>query len=112
MHRKVVNVPKSVDYSKFENFGKNGNFHIFLISSEKPSDCSWKMGEQNFIEATQSTLGKVIQRPSLSEKNLSRPPFRFLHDIVTQLIKKTGFFKVRGLLDFEISGFSFRLLKT
>ena len=27
-----------------------------------------------------------------SEKNLSRPPFRFLHDIVTQLIKKTGFF--------------------
>lgn len=28
-----------------------------------------------------------------SEKNLSRPPFRFIHDIVTQLIKKTGFFK-------------------
>lgn len=58
------------------------------------------MGEQNFIEATQSTLGKVIQRPSLSEKNLSRPPFRFLHDVVTQLIKKTGFFK--GLFPDEL----------
>jgi len=59
-----------------------------------------RMGEQNFIEATQATLGKVIQKPSLSEKNLSRPPFRFLHDIVAQLIKKTGFFK--GLFPDEL----------
>jgi len=51
------------------------------------------MGEMTYIEKTQNTLGKVIQRPTLSEKNLSRPPFRFIHDIVTQLIKKTGFFK-------------------
>ena len=36
----------------------------------------------------------------LSEKNLSRPPFRFLHDIVTQLIKKTGFFN--GLFPAEM----------
>ena len=35
-----------------------------------------------------------------SEKNLSRPPFRFLHDIVTQLIKKTGFFN--GLFPAEM----------
>lgn len=51
------------------------------------------MGEMTYIEKTQNTLGKVIQRPTLSEKNLSRPPFRFIHDIMTQLIKKTGFFK-------------------
>lgn len=57
------------------------------------------MGE-SFVEKTQSTLGKVIQRPTLSEKHLSRPPFRFLHDIVTQLIKKTGFF--HGLFPAEM----------
>ena len=38
--------------------------------------------------------------PTFSEKNLSRPPFRFLHDIVTQLIKRTGFFK--GLFPDEL----------
>ena len=36
----------------------------------------------------------------MSEKNLSRPPFRFLHDIITQLIKRTGFFK--GLFPDEL----------
>merc|ERR1712183_112599 len=60
---------------------------------ESDFDCLTDMGEMTFIEKTQNTLGKVIQRPTLSEKNLARPPFRFIHDIVTQLIKKTGFFK-------------------
>ncbi|CBY09502.1 unnamed protein product [Oikopleura dioica] len=46
----------------------------------------------DFVEKTQQVLGKIIQKPALTEKLLSRPPFRFLHDIVMNLMKKTGFF--------------------
>ncbi|KAH8616581.1 putative Microtubule binding protein MIP T3 [Trypanosoma vivax] len=44
-----------------------------------------------FVEKTQAELGAVISTPKLSEKLLMKPPFRFLHDIVTSFIKTTGF---------------------
>ena len=43
------------------------------------------------IAITQEELGPLIQKPKLSEKHLSRPPFRFLHDIVTNLMDATGY---------------------
>lgn len=43
------------------------------------------------IAATQSLLGSVITRPKLSDKLLGKPPFKFLHDIVSEVIKSTGF---------------------
>ncbi|XP_030036616.2 TRAF3-interacting protein 1 [Manduca sexta] len=49
------------------------------------------------IKATQVSLGKYIKRPPLSEKLLKKPPFRFLHDIITTVLKTTGFFE--GLYD-------------
>nr|XP_057938463.1 TRAF3-interacting protein 1-like [Doryrhamphus excisus] len=42
---------------------------------------------------TQSSLGKVIKKPLLSEKLLSKPPFRYLHDIFSEIIRTTGFMK-------------------
>ncbi|KAM6152432.1 TRAF3-interacting protein 1 [Erethizon dorsatum] len=45
------------------------------------------------VRRTQEALGKVIRRPPLTEKLLSKPPFRYLHDIVTEVIRMTGFMK-------------------
>lgn len=35
------------------------------------------------IKRTQDTLGKFVKKPNLSEKLLRKPPFKFLHDIIT-----------------------------
>ncbi|CAJ1078811.1 TRAF3-interacting protein 1 isoform X1 [Xyrichtys novacula] len=45
------------------------------------------------VKKTQDTLGKVIKRPQLSEKLLSKPPFKYLHDIFSEVIRTTGFMK-------------------
>ncbi|XP_068959226.1 TRAF3-interacting protein 1 isoform X7 [Petaurus breviceps papuanus] len=45
------------------------------------------------VKRTQEALGKVIKKPPLTEKLLSKPPFRYLHDIITEVIRMTGFMK-------------------
>ncbi|VDM16296.1 unnamed protein product [Hydatigera taeniaeformis] len=45
------------------------------------------------IKKTQDALGKLIKRPPLTDKLLSRPPFRFIHDICSSLILSTGIMK-------------------
>ena len=54
------------------------------------------MNDSNFNEyewicTTQETLGSLIKTPQLSSKLLARPPFRFIHDIVMEVIRVTGF---------------------
>ena len=44
------------------------------------------MGDEidpSVLQTTQQKLGKFIQKPQLTDKLLKRPPFRFVHDIVT-----------------------------
>ncbi|XP_043859855.1 TRAF3-interacting protein 1 isoform X3 [Dromiciops gliroides] len=45
------------------------------------------------VKRTQDALGKVIKKPPLTEKLLNKPPFRYLHDIITEVIRMTGFMK-------------------
>ncbi|KAM4626198.1 TRAF3-interacting protein 1 [Discoglossus pictus] len=45
------------------------------------------------LRRTQDSLGKVIRKPPLTEKLLSKPPFRYLQDIITEVIRTTGFLK-------------------
>ncbi|XP_054857259.1 TRAF3-interacting protein 1 isoform X4 [Eublepharis macularius] len=49
--------------------------------------------EGSAVRRTQELLGRVIRRPQLHDRLLSRPPFRYLHDIISEVIRSTGFMK-------------------
>ena len=47
------------------------------MASEAPVDPA-------VIRKTQESLGRIITKPPLTDKLLRKPPFAFLHDIVTE----------------------------
>ncbi len=50
------------------------------------------MGDLDALVATtQASLGAVLKRPPLTDKLLARPPFRFLHDILMELLRTVAF---------------------
>ena len=46
-----------------------------------------------WIVRTQQTLGTLVEKPTMSVKLLSKPPFRFIFDVVAAVAAKTGFGK-------------------
>jgi len=52
------------------------------------------------VEKSQELLAVVVKNTPLTQKLLSRPPFRYLHDLISEIITETGF--AMGLFsDFE-----------
>ena len=53
--------------------------------------------DPEWVVATQQGLGSLIKRPKLTTPLLMKPPFRFLHDIVSEVMRTCGF--AEGLYD-------------
>jgi len=62
-----------------------------------------QMIDSAILKKTQNMLGKFVGKSTLTDKLLSKPPFRFVHDVITsvkieettlcvrQLLSKTNF---------------------
>ena len=53
------------------------------------SECIKQCNDE--IVQTQSFIEQIIQRPKCTEKLMSRPPFRFLRDVIVAIVLKTDF---------------------
>ena len=62
-----------------------------------------KSGEKQIdakvVKKTQDTLGRIVKKPPLTDKLLQKPPFRFLHDIITSVRILTIFLLANSIID-------------
>jgi TRAF3-interacting protein 1 len=46
---------------------------------------------EEILNATQELLGQIVSKTPLTTKLLAKPPFRFLHDLIMEIIRNTQF---------------------
>jgi hypothetical protein len=49
------------------------------------------MDLESLVNQSRDLISALISKPKMAEKLLSKPPFRFLHDIVSAITTTTGF---------------------
>jgi len=59
------------------------------------------MDLDTLVAQSADAVGALITKPKMAAKLLSKPPFRFLHDVVTAITQTTGFGE--GLMNAEES---------
>ncbi len=47
--------------------------------------------EEPYWKATEAMYSQLFSKPAMKEKLLTKPPFRYLHDIFTATLGKTGY---------------------
>ncbi len=57
------------------------------------------MDLDSLVAQSKDAISALISKPKMAEKLLSKPPFRFLHDIITAITQTTGF--AEGLMSPE-----------
>ncbi|CAG2163090.1 unnamed protein product [Oppiella nova] len=49
--------------------------------------------DPKLVKTSLEVLTKIVKKPVITDKLLRRPPFRFLHDLITSIIRSHGFLK-------------------
>lgn len=50
--------------------------------------------DQAVFQRTRDTLGKIIKKPPLTDKLLARPPFRYIHDVISEVSREHEVFTI------------------
>uniref|UniRef100_A0A0G4H2K2 TRAF3-interacting protein 1 n=1 Tax=Chromera velia CCMP2878 TaxID=1169474 RepID=A0A0G4H2K2_9ALVE len=46
---------------------------------------------EEWMDPVQQTIGQLISKPKMTDKYLKRPPFRFLHDTISEVLRVTKY---------------------